>query len=316
MERIAFIIDHVYIYWSHIVLVLAVLAAVCLFLGLYAGKGRTAAGLACVVLAVPLSMALSRLFFGYFQPEREGFALAGAFAGCFLAAVVLRLIRLVEDLPELLDCMSLAGCLGIALGRLSSFFNSADRGMLLTGPAEALWVSRVINPVSGAVEYRLATFVLQAVAAAAIFLVLLFFLKAGAGKRGDTALGFALLYGASQVVLDSTRYDCLHFRSNGFVSVVQVLAAAAVGLAVILCAVRLVKAGGWKKGYLLLWLLQSVCFGLAGYMEYYVQRHGGEAVLAYSIMTSALLVLVISVLASGWLSAREEHKMEGLPWRS
>ena len=33
-------------------------------------------------------------------------------------------------------------------------------------------------------------------------------------KDGDTFLLFLLMYGASQVVLDSTRYDSLHFRSN------------------------------------------------------------------------------------------------------
>ena len=39
--------------------------------------------------------------------------------------------------------------------------------------------------------------------------------------------------------------------------------------------------------------------GLAGYMEYYVQRHGGEYVFAYNLMAAGLgLVFLALALAS------------------
>lgn len=315
MEHIAFIIDHVYIYWSDIVILLAVLAAVCQFLGLYIGKGRYAAAFLCVLLAVPLSLVLSRLTCRYFRPESNGAALLGTFAGCLLTAIVLRLVRLARNLPELLDCMSIAGCLGIALGRLSCFFNADDRGMKFAGQAESFWISTVINPVSGAAEYRLATFLLQSVAAGMIFLLLILEKRRKNRRNGDTTLLFLLLYGAIQVVLDSTRYDALYFRSNGFVSVVQVTCAGAVGLVVILCAVQLILAGGWKRGYTLIFPVQAGCFALAGYMEYYVQRHGSEAVFAYSVMAVALLILVALTGTTAWLTQREQEKRELLIWK-
>lgn len=58
------------------------------------------------------------------------------------------------------------------------------------------------NAVSGAMEYRLATFILQAMAALVLFLILLsFYLPKKQQKDGDTALIFLLLYGVSQIVL-------------------------------------------------------------------------------------------------------------------
>ena len=70
MERIAFLIDHVYIYWSAIILTLAAAAAVCAFLALYLGKtGKTAAASVCVPLSIALSLSLARLAHWYCRPD-------------------------------------------------------------------------------------------------------------------------------------------------------------------------------------------------------------------------------------------------------
>lgn len=325
MEQIAFILDHTYVYWSAVIRTLAAGAAVCAFLALYLRKeNRVLAAAVFVPLAMVLSLYLSRLAYWYFRPDSYGraaaalnlrlpggYALMGVFAGCILTGAVLRLVRLADNLPDLLDCMSLAGSLGISLGRLASFFNSSDRGKILTTKVGLPWVIAGINPVSGEMECRMAVFLMQAMACGLIFLALLVFYLTGKRKAGDTALLFLLYYGASQVVLDSIRYDSLYFRSNGFVSVVQVLGAAAAALAVIVFAVRLVRAGGWKKWYFGLWLFQAACFGLAGYMEYHVQRHGSEALFAYSIMAAALAGLLLSALATRYLAAVEGKKHAG-----
>lgn len=322
MERIAYIIGNTYIYWSAVVRILSACAAVCAFLALYLRKEkRMLAAAVCVPLAAVLSLLLARMAHWYFRPDSYesleaamnlvmpgGFALMGAFAGCFLAAVLLCLVRLTDNLPELLDCMCLAGGLGIGLGRLASFFNASNRGRIVSAGFGLPWVISGINPVSGETEYRLATFLLQAMVCGLIVLVLLVFYLTGKRKDGDTALLFLLFYGVSQVMLDSTRYDALFLRSNGFIRAVQVLGAAAAALAVIIFAVRLVQAGGWKKWYTALWLFQAACFGLAGYMEYYVQRHGGEAVFAYSVMGAALAGIAFSALLTWHAAAVEERK--------
>jgi len=324
MEQIAVIIGNTYIYWSSVIRVLAVAAAVCCFAALYLHhSGRVIAAVIYVPLAIGFSLVLARLARWYFRPDSYetieavfrllqpgGFALMGVFAGCFLAAGLIRLFRLTDNLPELLDCVCIAGSLGIAAGRLALWFNGSDRGMIVDPGRRFPWSSSVVNPVSGAEELRLATFLLQAAVAGLIFLGLLAWYLAGRKHRkdGDAALCFLLFYSATQVLLDSTRYDALHLRSNGFVSVVQVLSACALALVVMLFSARMVRSGGWKKWYLLLWPTQAACFGVAGYMEYYVQRHGSEALFAYSVMGAALLGIVVSALGTWYVAEKEERK--------
>jgi hypothetical protein len=117
---------------------------------------------------------------------------------------------------------------------------------------------------------------------------------------------FLLCYGASQCLLDSTRYDALYFRSNGFVSVTQVFSAVGMVLAAVVFSVRLVKAKGFRPGHLALWSGMAAALGLAGYMEYYVQRHGNQALLAYSIMGAALAALVALVILTRVLARSKQ----------
>ena len=203
--------------------------------------------------------------------------------------------------------MAVSGALGIACGRLASAFNISDRGMVLPETVGFPWAGAVLNPVSGALEHRLSTFLLQSMAAGVIFLILLISEGKKEKKAGDSCLLFLLLYGASQVVLDSTRYDALHLRSNGFIRAVQILGALAVAVSVLIFAVRLVRAGGWKKWHILLWGVQAGAFGLAGYMEYYVQRHGNEAAMAYSVMSAALGAVVLCALFTRNRAAVEDR---------
>ena len=264
MDKIAFYSGGTAIYWNSVILTLAAATALCFFLAFYLGKsGNGAAGFAVVPVSMVLSLVFARFFHWYCQSDSYqsfsaamtdytagGYALMGVFLGCFLAAGLTRIVCLHRNLPEMLDAMSIAGCAGIAVGRLSSLFNASDRGQVLVNFRSLPLAYPVSNAVSGAVEYRLATFALQSMVALALFLGLTVFYckgqKRGKLKDGDTCLVFLLLYGASQVVLDSTRYDSLFFRSNGFVSVVQVLGALALLLAVILFSRRLVKARSFQ----------------------------------------------------------------------
>ena len=196
-----------------------------------------------------------------------------------------------------------------------SFFNSSDRGQIVASTRSLPWVYPVTNAVSGATEYRLATFLLQAMVALLLFLALTAFYrranKRGTVRDGDTCLIFLMLYGASQVVLDSTRYDSLFFRSNGFVSVVQVLGAVALVLAMILFSRRMVKARGFRAWQIFLWLLIGIAIAGAGYMEYYVQRRGNEALFAYSVMSGCLLFVIALTLLIRFLAVRVEKKYHG-----
>ena len=199
------------------------------------------------------------------------------------------------------------------MGRLASLFNSSDRGVILEGIQTLPLVYPAANAVTGELEYRLATFMLQAMVAGAIFLALLVFYLVGQKKRnlkdGDTALLFLSAYGASQVLLDSTRYDSLFLRSNGFISVVQILGAVALVAALVVFSVRMVKALGWKKWFLGLWLLALAFIGGAGYMEYHVQRHGDQFVFAYTVMGICLVCVVALTCVIRWIAVQQERKL-------
>jgi hypothetical protein len=173
----------------------------------------------------------------------------------------------------------------------------------------------VVNAVSGVAENRLATFMIQSMLTGSIvaLLVLHMLICALAKKKvkdGDTCLMFLLAYGACQIVCDSTRYDSLFLRSNGFISIVQILGLIALLVPIIVFSVRLVKYRGFKVWQVIMWLVIAGLMGAAAYMEYYVQRHGGEAVFAYSVMSASLtcVVLLSLVIRSLGLTRHKEKK--------
>ena len=328
MDKLALISGEQFLYWNSIVYTLAAATAICFFLAFYLGKCANAvAGFAAVPVSIVLGLVAARFFHWYCRADSYdgflaamtdytsgGYALMGVFLGCFLTACVLRLIRLSRSLPEMLDCMAISSCAGIAVGRLASLFNSSDRGQVLENLKSLPFAYPVTNAVSGAVEYRLATFMLQSLVALLLFAGLcLFYIrgnKSGNLKDGDTSLIFLLIYGASQVVLDSTRYDSLFFRSNGFVSVVQVLGALGLGLAIFLFSGRMVKNRGLKFWQFLLWIPIAAGIGCGGFMEYYVQRRGNEAAFAYSVMSGCLILVILLTLLIRFLGEKKASLSE------
>ena len=328
MDKLAFISGESFLYWNSIVYTMAAATAIAFFLAFYLGKcGNAVAGFAAVPISIFLGLVAARFFHWYCRADSYdsflaamtdytsgGYALMGVFLGCFLAACLLRLIRLSRSLPEMLDAMAISGCAGIAVGRLASLFNSSDRGQVLANFKGLPFAWPVTNAVSGAVEYRLATFMLQSLVALLLFVSLtVFYLrgqKRGNLKDGDTSLIFLMIYGASQVVLDSTRYDSLFFRSNGFVSVVQVLGAIGLALAIFAFSRRMVKNWGLRFWQFLLWIPVVAGIGCGGFMEYYVQRRGNEAAFAYSVMSGCLIGVILLTLLIRFLACKKEPLSE------
>ena len=315
MEKIAFISGGTFIYWSSVILTLAALTAIAIFAAMYIGKSGDVIGL-CVTIPATMvaSIVLSRLIHWYCRSDayesmhaaltdysKGGYALMGVFISCLFVAALLRLIRVVKNLPQMYDSMAIGGGFGIVVGRLASLFNASDRGMALPDSAGFPFAYPVTNTVSGVMENRLATFMIQAgiVAVIVVLLLLYMFISKIARKKyadGDICLMFLLAYGASQIICDSTRYDSLFLRSNGFISVVQILGLVALLVPIIVFSVRMVKNMGLKWFHFVGWLVILGMMGVAGYMEYYVQRHGNEAMFAYSLMAFGLVVIVLVAL--------------------
>ena len=329
MEKVAFINGGTFIYWSSIVLTFAVIAATMLFAGIYLWKSKNGMALSLTIpVALLLSVVISRWVHWYCLTDSYdsmnaaltdytwgGYALMGAFVGCLLTACIMRLLHISNNLPEMLDCMSIAGGVGIAVGRLASLFNASDRGQIVAESWGLPFAYPVTNAVSGAAENRLATFMLQSLSTAAIVALIVLYVVVCLLRRkklrdGDVTLLFLLLYGACQIILDSTRYDSLFMRSNGFVSIVQILSTVAVVIAIVTFSVRMVMARGFKWYFILLWVLQLGVMGGAGYMEYYVQRHGDQAAFAYRNMGICLAAMVLIALVERALAVSAEWKKE------
>jgi prolipoprotein diacylglyceryltransferase len=331
MEQIAFISGNTFIYWSPIVLALAATAGAAIYAAFYLNKSHNflAMGLS-VLLSVFLAMPLARLVHWYCYPANYAdfhtamtdyttgsYALLGVFAACLLTAGVLRLVRISSNLPQMLDCMAIGGGVGISLGRLASLFNASDRGMILPESVEFPFASIVTNAVSGAEENRLATFMIQSGLAGAIVVMLLLFMLVQKLRKkkiadGDVFLIFLLAYGAAQAICDSTRYDSLFFRSNGFVSMVQIMGLLGLLVPIVFFSVRMVKSRGLKIWQFFIWTGILGLLGMAGYMEYYVQRNAHKAVMTYSVMGSCLAVVVMLGLVIRGLICANAPKEENV----
>ena len=311
MDQVAFIVGETFIYWNSIILLIAVATAVFTFLAFYLrreGNGISAA--LFIPLATVLSILLARLIHWYCRADAYqdlasamtdfsggGYALMGVFLGCALAALVLRAARIILDLAHIFDCLALAAGAGISIGRLACLFTTGDRGMLIEGITSLPLVYPVNNAVTGVAEYRLATFMLQAIVTGVIFLVLAcyYLLKKRERKLrdGDTAMLFLSAYCAFQAVLDSTRYDSLFFRSNGFVSVVQILCALALVAVLVIFSMRMVQTTGFRWWHALMWGGCAALLGGAGLMDYWVQRHSHQALFSYRVMSICLVGVVV-----------------------
>ena len=132
-------------------------------------------------------------------------------------------------------------------------------------------------------------------------------------KDGDIFFLFLGAYCISQIVCDSTRYDALVFRSNGFVSMVQILGLVALLFITVVFSVRLIKNKGFKAWYIAFWVGVAGMLGLAGYMEYFVQNNGTKALFAYSVMSGALVILYVILLVMRILAGIKAKTSEEEP---
>ena len=313
MDKVMMIYGGEYYYWKPVILAIAAAAAALMALGVRAWRGEK---LLPMAVALPIGTVLSVIFaraihwycrFESYESLRAaltqlrggGYSLMGVFFGMLLAFLLVRLAQLTRDLPSLLDCAVPGAALGVALGRLGDLFTAADRGKMIFAD-EALhrlpYSSAIINATSGATEWRFATFAFQSLWCAALFVI---FLVASFFRRkrplahekwtnGNLFALFMTLYCCGQVMMDSTRYDALFLRSNGFVSLEQIVCGVALAAVLTAYSVRSIRVRRFRFWHPVLWLLALAGLGLAGYMEYYVQRHGDLYVFSYSLMAAGL----------------------------
>ena len=230
--------------------------------------------------------------------KNGGFSIFGVFIGCTAAVIIARYLGVERNISELFDCIAPAGAIGICIGRIGSVFTSSDRGkLIISSPAfQRLPFAVQMSEESGG-EWQFATFVFEALAAfIAFFIAMRVFSAAYVGtdrsprsRKGDTALMFVAFYGATQAVLESTKYDALFLRSNGFVSLMQVASSIALVAVLVVFSVRAVRQTGMQKKYAIMWVISFLLVGVAMLFEYLVQRYGDLYVYFYAGMLSCML---------------------------
>ena len=328
MDKIAFICENSFIYWTPVIIAISGLAAALIFVSIYTGRGgKYTAAFVSIPISAILGLVIGRFVHWYCNSgayssfavamtdySRGEFALVGVFISCGITACLLRLVRLTDNLPKMLDAMSIAGCIGISVGRLASLFDSSSRGKV-TLPEDVgfPFAYPMINPVSHESENRLATFMIQCGAAAVIAIALITFMAVQRARKkkirdGDITLLFLGAYCICQIVCDSTRYDRLVFRSNGFVSMVQIVGLVVLLAITVIFSVRLIKAKGFSYWYIAFWAGILGMLGLAGYMEYFVQNNSTKAGFAYSMMFAALLILYAILLTMRYFANPKKVK--------
>ncbi len=319
METVAFVWKNIEVGWSGIVTALSALAAILLLLALRAAQGRALRPMAVLALgSIALSLPLARLIHWYCNPSQYasltaaltdyasgGLSLTGVFAGTLLAAALGRLLGLYRDPGAVLDCLAPAAALGLGAGRLACRFSALDRSKFsLEGEAfHRLPFMTSSVTASGGVEWRIATFCWESIASfllCAVLLVLFFTARKRPRAReswrdGNVFWLFLALYGAGEVVLNSTRYDAGYLRSNGFVSLTQICCVAGLLFVCALYSVRSVRARGLRPWHFALWTVFAAAAGGGGYMEYFVQRYGSRFLFAYSVMGSCFLLAAVVV---------------------
>ncbi len=312
MNQVIFYIGSVSLTWHGVVMALAIAAAVtvCVLTGL-GRRGMPTAVLLTAALGVPLGALGSKFVYWYCRFEQfEGFgdvlsrtgegghSLLGAMAGVIAAAVLSAVIlRPDGGALGLLDCIAPGGAMGICIGRLAAFFSLDDKGnILVTEPEKQCspLAFETVDAATGVSVWRFSTFFCEAAAALviAVFCGLIYYTLCGGGENrertGCAAMLFFAAFGATQAVLESTRYDALYLRSNGFVSLMQIVSLLLVVGVLAYFSVLAIRANGFQKYYALLWGGAAALLGLAGYMEYYVQRHADKYPICYAVMGSAM----------------------------
>lgn len=331
-DKVAFLAGGHFIFWRSIIIAFAVLTALlaAVAVRLWQKKSMSAL-LICLPVAIVFSIAAARWIHWYCRFESYeslsaamrtltggGYSLMGVFIGVILACCLVRLLRVIDNLPALLDCLSPAAALGIAAGRFSELFSVADRGkILISDPSfqRLPFGSAVTNATSGVVEWRFATFCVQAIWCAVILLILAaYWAAARRRKNGDVFLLFMTLYCLGQILLDSTRYDALYLHTNGFVSLEQIVCAVTVAAILALWSVKAIRAGRFRGVYMPLWLLAILGLGLTGGAEWFVQRKGDQYALAYSGMALGLFMVYIAYVLLKRAARRAEldHPAETL----
>ena len=224
--------------------------------------------------------------------------------GIILAALLTAVLcgRLIGSggTRRLLDAFSPGLALGMGIIYLADRFGTAARSKMVFSLSEQNCIPLFVAEDGNSGSYRLAVYFVLFAGLFVIFLLTsVFYIRRNpdfltiGSYKGSTFIMFLLLLSALEVVCDSMRYDSSYFRSNGFVSIIQVISALCFLAVVIFYSIRSVKGNGFKFFHPIIWVFFVAGFGGAIYMEYLVQRHTDWYVKCYVIMSICCVAMAL-----------------------
>ncbi len=232
-------------------------------------------------------------FSAAFSSAEGSFHEAGIVIGAFTASFISSKIAGSKYGKRVLAAAAAGIMLFMTLVSLTSMFNECDRGKAVIEDPAYMRLPFAYPAVtsSGESEYRTAVFFWKFMILALITVIAVII-----SIRKQSALRTYIMYFCAMALLDSARYDASFLRSNGFVSLMQIVSGVFLLITVIFCIGKLVGNRRFKAGHFLYTLAFLLGLSLTGFMEYYVQRHGNLYISCYAEMAAACIVMAVSVI--------------------
>lgn len=267
--------------------------------------------------ALPLAVVGARIFYClvrldyiFFEQDwtfifflwKGGFALYGAMLGSFLAALIFSKAAKLNT-GDVLDCIAPGAALVIAGARFAEALTTQGIGRLVEVESLQFFPFAVQN-VYG--DWVMPIFFYEGIVALLICFTVYKQLGRKNEKAGNTALKFLLLFGASQVLLESMRED--DFLRWGFVKVSQLMS---IGLVLTVAAIFSLRVMINKKATPLLvasgFLLVLAGVGACVFIEFALDKSSIPNLYLYIAMT-AVLILMTCITLLYWKAGREKSK--------
>ena len=301
------VIGSLELYKSALIIALGAAACFVLTAALYPRSGLGAALWLFACTDIVLTVLLCRFLHYYCHSEQYasffkaitnysvgGYVLVGAVPAALAAAWITKAAGLTQNPSRLLDCFAPGAVLAAAFIRLSALYNSTCRGKIAVKRPllRRLPIASPVLSSSGAEDWRFATFFVEFLLFALVFLVVLRFffrrrrqvMKADQKRDGNVALFALLLASAVELLCDSTRYDSSFMHFNGFVSISQMACAVCILAVLVIWSVRSVRANGRRPFHWAIWIGWFFSLAGTGVSEYLVQRHGDWYLSCYTAM--------------------------------
>lgn len=211
-----------------------------------------------------------------------GMSMFGALAGMLLGLALASWLTM-SKLSSLLDAFAPSAMAFIALARLGERHTALG----ISRPLVTGLLNNTFLAYSDTYDAYLKTWLLEAIAAALLCLVLVL-IRSKAKRKGDTFLLWMLLFGASQTILESLRYDG-HMRFS-FIGLQQVLSAFLFGIAIIVFSLRCMKQGGKGKLPVIALVLLGITVAAAIGLEFLIDRSAINKALLYLVYIVVMAV--------------------------